>query len=52
MLFKHQTSDSGVTEMFAFVNIKPILLLWCWVLFFMLGAGIVKGTLWHYGIYV
>lgn len=52
MPFKHQTSDSGATEMFAFVNIKPILLLWCWVLFFMLGAGIVKGTLWHYGICV
>lgn len=36
-LFRHQTSDISETDTFAFVNVKPILLVWCWVLFFMLG---------------
>lgn len=50
MLFKHQTSDISETDTFAFVNVKPILPVWCWVLFFMLGAGIVKRILLHCGI--
>lgn len=50
MLFKHQTSDISETDTFAFVNVKPILLVRCWVLFFMLGAGTVK-TIWlHCGL--